>query len=188
MNTIQTDHRRSRALSGSDRITPGPIATFFSFPNPVNELAARTVAAGVVAMSVLAIASRQGWPLIVIAYGFWARVATGPKASPLGQLAVRVVAPRLGAPRLVPGPPKRFAQAIGTAFSTAALVCWFGPGWHLASWVLLGMLAGAALLESAAGICLGCIGFADLMRAGVIPESVCEECAKVSLRHPELAA
>jgi len=188
MNTIRTDHRRSRALSGSDRITPGPIGTFFSFPNPVNELAARTVAAGVVATSILAIASHQGWPLIVIAYGFWARVATGPKASPLGQLAVRVVAPRLGAPRLVPGPPKRFAQAIGTAFSTAALVCWFGPGGHLASGVLLGMLAGAALLESAAGICLGCIGFADLMRAGVIPESVCEECAKVSLRHPELAA
>ncbi len=163
------------------------MARFFSFPNPVNELAARTVAAGVVAMCAVAFATRQGWPLIVIAYGFWARVATGPKASPLGQLAVRVVAPRLGPARPVPGPPKRFAQAMGTAFSTAALICWFGPGWHLASWVLLGMLTAAALLESAAGICLGCICFSALMRAGVIPESVCEECAQVSLRHPELA-
>jgi len=164
------------------------MARFFSFPNPVNELAARTVAAGVVAMCAVAFATRQGWPLIVIAYGFWARAATGPKASPLGQLAVRLVAPRLGPARPVPGPPKRFAQAMGTAFSTAALICWFGPGWHLASWVLLGMLTVAALLESAAGICLGCICFAALMRAGVIPDSVCEECSKVSLRHPELAA
>jgi hypothetical protein len=138
-------------------------------------------------MCIAALATRQGWLLIVITYGFWARVATGPKASPLGQVAVRLVAPRLGPARPVPGPPKRFAQAMGTAFSTAALMCWFGPGWHLAAWVLVGMLGVAALLESALAICLGCIAFAALMRAGIIPESVCEECAQVSLRHPELA-
>ena len=85
---------------------------------------------------------------------------------------MRFIAPRLGPARPVPGPPKRFAQAIGTAFSTAALVCWFGPGWHLAALVLVGLLGAAALLESAGGICLGCIGFAALMRAGLIPESV----------------
>jgi hypothetical protein len=163
------------------------MARLFSFPNPVNELAARTVAAGVVVMCAVAFATRQGWPLIVIAYGFWARVATGPKASLLGQFAVRVVAPRLGPARPVAGPPKRFAQAMGVAFSTSALICWFGPGWHLASWVLLGMLTSAALLESAGGICLGCIAFSALMRAGVIPESVCEQCAQISFRHTELA-
>ncbi len=140
-----------------------------------------------VALCVAALASRQGWLVVVIAYGFWARVLTGPTASPLGQLAVRVVAPRLGRARPVPGPPKRFAQAMGTAFSTAALICWFGPGWHLATWVLVGMLGTAAILESAFAICLGCIAFAGLIRAGVIPESVCEECAQVTLRHPELA-
>jgi hypothetical protein len=161
-------------------------ANFFKFPNPVNELAARTVAAGVVAMCIVALVFRQGWMLIPIAYGFWARVATGPKASPLGQIAVRVVAPRLGEARPVPGPPKRFAQAIGTAFSTAALVTWFGFGWHVATWVLIALLGSAALLESSLGICLGCIGFAALMRAGVVPESVCAECAQISLRHPEL--
>lgn len=164
-----------------DRLT-----SFFSFPNPVNELAARTVAAGVVAMCVVAFATRQGWVLIPITYGFWARVATGPKASPLGQIAVRLVAPRLGPARPVPGPPKRFAQAIGTAFSTAALVSWFGFGSHIAAWVLLSMLGLAALLEAAFGICLGCIGFAALMRAGIVPDSVCEECAQVSVRHPHL--
>jgi len=164
------------------------VATFFEFPNPVNELAARTVAAGVVVMCVATLVWGQGWLLIPMAYGFWARVATGPKASPMGQIAVRVIAPRLGPARLVPGPPKRFAQAMGTAFSTAALVTWFGFGLHAATWVLVGMLGSAALLESAFGICLGCIAFAALMRAGIVPESVCAECAQVSLRHPELGA
>ena len=164
----------------------GRARRFFSFPNPVNELAARTVAAGVVVLSLAILAWGQGWLLIPLAYGFWARVATGPKMSPLGQLAVRVVAPRLGEARLVPGPPKRFAQAIGTAYSTAALVTWFGFGEHAAAYVLVAILSAAAILESAFGICLGCIGFAALMRAGVIPESVCAECGEISLRHPEL--
>lgn len=164
----------------------GRVDSFFKFPNPVNELAARTVAAGVVLLCAATLATRQGWLLIPITYGFWARVATGPKASPLGQFAVRVVAPRLGPARPVPGPPKRFAQAIGTAFSTAALVSWFGLGSHTAAYVLVALLGAAALLESAFGICLGCIGFAALMRAGIVPESVCAECAQISLRHREL--
>ena len=36
------------------------------------------------------------WLLIPLAYGFWARVLTGPKLSPLAWLAMNVVAPRLG--------------------------------------------------------------------------------------------
>ena len=87
--------------------------SLFAFPDPVNEVSARTVAAGVVALCLIALASGQAWLTVVIAYGFLARVATGPTLSPLGQLATRVVTPRLGlAPRYVPGPPKRFAQGI----------------------------------------------------------------------------
>lgn len=158
----------------------------FSFPNPVNELAARTVAAGVVVMSVLALALGLPWLLVPLAYGFWARVLTGPSLSPLGQLATRVVAPVLpGAPRPTPGPPKRFAQGIGTALATAAVVVWTTAGWGVAEW-LVGALAAAAFLEAALGLCLGCRIFSLLMRAGVIPASVCEECADVSRRHPEL--
>ena len=37
-------------------------------------------------------------------------------------------------------------------------------------------------LESLLGVCVGCIVFAQLMRLRVIPESVCAECANVSLR------
>ena len=161
----------------------------FTFPNPVNEYAARTVAAGVVVMCVVAVAFQQPWVLVPLAYGFWARVLTGPTLSPLGQLATRVVAPRLGGlPRLVAGPPKRFAQAVGAVFSTTALILWFGFGLSTATWVVVSLLASAALLESAFGICLGCIAFGFLMRAGVVPEEVCAACADISLRHPPVPA
>ena len=164
----------------------GSAGGFFSFPNPVNEYAARTVAAGVVVMAVVALAVPAPWMLIPLTYGFWARVLTGPRLSPLGQLATRVVAPRLSAqPKLTPGPPKRFAQAIGVAFTTGAVILWATVGWDAAAW-LIGALAVAAFLESAFGLCLGCRVFAVLMRLGVIPESVCEECADLSRRHPEL--
>ena len=161
----------------------------FSFPNPVNEYAARTVAAGVLVMSVAAIAFRQPWILVPLAYGFWARVLTGPTLSPLGQFATRVVAPRLPwGPKMVAGPPKRFAQAMGVAFSTTALILWFGFDLATATWVVVGLLATAALLESAFAICLGCIAFGVLMRAGVIPDEVCAACADISLRHPTISA
>jgi len=72
-------------------------------------------------------------------------------------------------PKMVAGPPKRFAQAIGVVFSTTALVLWFGFHLAVATWVVVGLLATAATLESALGICLGCIGFGYLMKAGIIP-------------------
>ncbi len=151
----------------------------FSFPNPVNEVSARLVAAGVVLMCVLTIVLDLRWATIVIAYGFVARVLTGPTLSPLGQFVTRVVTPRLPiAERPVAGPPKRFAQAIGVAFSLTALIL-TGLGYWTAAEVFLGLLAAAALLESAFGICLGCKAFALLMRAGVVPEEVCERCSDI---------
>ena len=148
----------------------------FSFPNPVNEVSARLVAAGVVLMCVLTIAFDLRWATAVIAYGFVARVLTGPTLSPLGQFVTRVVTPRLRlAERPVAGPPKRFAQGMGVAFSVTALIL-TGLGYWTAAEVFLGLLAAAALLESAFGICLGCKAFAILMRAGVVPEEVCERC------------
>lgn len=149
----------------------------FSFPNPVNEVSARLVAAGVVTMAVAAIAFDARWVTILLAYGFVARVLTGPKLSPLGQVVTRVVTPRLGVePRPVAGPPKRFAQAIGVVFSVTALVLTFGLDQWGAAKIALGLLATAAFLESAFGFCLGCKAFALLMRAGVVPEEVCDRC------------
>ncbi|HEY8524934.1 MAG TPA: DUF4395 domain-containing protein [Acidimicrobiales bacterium] len=158
------------------------MASIFGFPDPVNEVSARVVAAGVVVLGLATIALGQPWLTVVIAYGFVARVLTGPTLSPLGQLATRVVTPRLRvAPRLVPGPPKRFAQGIGVAFSATAAVLALGFGLEGAAYVVLGLLVAAAALEAGLGFCLGCRIFALLMRAGVIPRAVCERCADLDL-------
>jgi hypothetical protein len=149
----------------------------FSFPDPVNEVSARLVAGAVVLMAVATIAFDQPWMTLLLAYGFVARVLTGPTLSPLGQVVTRLITPRLGLePRPVPGPPKRFAQGIGAAFSSTAAVLALGVGERGAAYVVLGLLAAAATLESVFGYCLGCKAFALLMRTGMIPESVCERC------------
>ena len=160
----------------------------FSFPNPVNEVSARLVAGGVVLLSLITIVFDQPWLTAVIAYGFLARVLTGPKLSPLGQLVTRVVTPRLPlAARPVPGPPKRFAQGIGATFSATAAVLALGFGLTTAAYVVLGLLIVAATLESVFGLCIGCRAFAVLMRAGVIPEEVCERCNNIRAELPEAA-
>jgi hypothetical protein len=154
----------------------------FSFPNPVNEKAARSVAAAVCVLCVVTLATGAYWIAAVLAYGFVARVLTGPTLSPLGQLATRAIAPRRGAPKLVPGPPKRFAQAMGATFTIAIALFALAGGDHFVADVLLGLMIVASGLESIFAICLGCHAFALLMRAGVIPQRVCVECANIGLR------
>jgi hypothetical protein len=154
-----------------------------SFPDPVNETSARLVAAGVVVQSVAFLAIREWWVLVPLAYGFLARVAAGPRFSPLGRVVTRVVTPRVRRDhRFVPGPPKRFAQAIGAVFSVGALVAQLAGAVPVAV-VLMGGLVVAASLEALGGICLGCIAFRWLMRWGVIPARVCAACNDLALRH-----
>jgi hypothetical protein len=155
----------------------------FSFPNPVEEISARLVAGGVVLLGVVTLVTHHPLLLLaVLAYGFVARVLTGPKLSPLGRLVTEVVRPRLPvAPRPVAGPPKRFAQGVGATFTIAALLLALA-GFDLPVTVLLGVLVVFASLESFLGFCMGCTVFGWLMRAGVIPASVCLECADISRR------
>lgn len=154
----------------------------FAFPNPVNDKAARVVAAVVLVTALVILLTGAYWLLIPLAYGFWARVLTGPTLSPLGWAAQNVIAPRLGAKKPVPGPPKRFAQGMGAAMGTVALVCWLAIGSHTATDVVLGLFVIAAGAESIFGYCLGCQVFGVLMRIGLIPETVCAECADISGR------
>lgn len=155
-----------------------------SFPNPVNEKAARAVAGGALILAILTLVTQWYWLLIPLAYGFVARVLTGPTLSPLGQLATRVLAPRLGPPKLVPGPPKRFAQGMGATITVAAVVLYFGFGLTAVMLVLVALIVVAAALESVLAFCMGCTIFAWLMRLGVIPASVCEECSNLTQRGP----
>jgi hypothetical protein len=160
----------------------------FSFPDPVNEVSARLVAGGVALASLITIVFAQPWLTALIAYGFLARVASGPTLSPLGQLVTRVVTPRLGvAERPVPGPPKRFAQAIGAVFSVSAALLALALHLTTAAYVLLALLLVAATLESVFGLCLGCKAFAVLMRLGAIPPRVCERCNDIAAATPRRA-
>jgi hypothetical protein len=153
------------------------MASIVGFPDPVNEVSARVVAAGVVVLALATIALDQPWLIALIAYGFVARVVTGPTLSPLGTLATRVITPRLGVdPRYVPGPPKRFAQGIGAVTSVSAAVLALGFGLRGPAYVLLAVLVVAASLEAVLGYCVGCRIFAVLTRLGVVPQSVCERC------------
>jgi hypothetical protein len=154
--------------------------SLISFPNPVNEVTARVTASGVVVLAVTSIALQLPWLSIVLAVGFLLRVMAGPRLSPLALLASRVIVPRLPwGPRMVAGPPKRFAQSIGLAFSITAALLFYAFSLDTAAYVVLGALVFAAVLESAFGICLGCRAFALLMRAGVIPAEVCESCNNI---------
>ncbi|MBJ7472687.1 MAG: DUF4395 domain-containing protein [Solirubrobacteraceae bacterium] len=151
-----------------------------TFPNPVNEVAARVVAGFVALLGLLAVVFQLPWLAPIMAVGFALRVACGPKLSPLGLLATRVIVPRLPfEAKMVSGPPKRFAQTVGLVFTATATVLFFGVGATTAGYVLMGGLVAAATLESAFGFCLGCKAFALLMRVGVIPEEVCEACSDI---------
>jgi hypothetical protein len=155
-----------------DRVTG--VRSLFQFPDPVNETSARVVAAGVVMMGVLFLATGSGWVLWPLVYGFAARVATGPTLSPLGRLATQVVTPNLAGPhRLVPGRPKRFAQGVGLTFSAGAGVAWL-LGLHALTYGLIAGLVMAATLESAFAVCLGCMVFNRIWG--------CADCADISNR------
>jgi hypothetical protein len=159
--------------------------TLPSFPNPVDEVSVRLVAGGVLVLAASFVFTTWTPLVVVLAYGFVARVLAGPRLSPLGLLVMRGVRPRLPlAPRPVPGPPKRFAQGIGALLSTLALVLALG-GASTGARVVVALIVGAAALESLGGFCVGCAIFGFLMRRGIVPESVCETCNDITLRPRE---
>lgn len=155
-----------------------PARRLLSFPDPVNETSARLVAGGVVLEAAAFLVFGEWWILVLMVCGFAARVATGPTLSPLGQLATRVGTPllerRLGvASRLVPGPPKRFAQVIGLVVSGGALLATSLGATALAS-TLVALLVVAASLEAFFGVCVGCIAYQAIWG--------CPDCSDVSER------
>ena len=160
------------------------VSLVFGFPHPVDEVSARLVAGGVVVMTIAELATHNRLLLAVLAYGFVARLLTGPTLSPLGRLVTQVVRPRLDiTPRPVPGPPKRFAQGVGVLFTASALVLALVGAWTAVT-ALLTVLLVFATLEATVGFCMGCVVFRALMRAGVIPAHVCAECNDIWNREP----
>jgi hypothetical protein len=109
-------------------------------------------------------------------------VLAGPTFSPLGQFVTRVVTPRIRVEhRLVPGSPKRFAQGVGVAFSGGALAADLLGASTVALVLIVGLVV-AATLESVFAFCLGCVVFNRLIAWRIIPASMCNSCADLSLR------
>lgn len=172
------------ASSTPPRNSTLPILRFFqatfTFPHPVNEIAARWVAGMVVVLTLGIVLSNVYWLMFVLAYGFLARVLTGPKLSPMGLLATRLFVPRLGnRTKMVAGPPKRFAQAVGLVFSATALILVYGFGMEIVAEGVLVVLALFAALESFVGFCTGCFVFGYLIKWGLVPEKTCKRCADI---------
>ncbi|MDH4146734.1 MAG: DUF4395 domain-containing protein [Acidimicrobiia bacterium] len=156
----------------------------FRFPEVVDERAARVVATGVVGLALLYLASGATFLLALMALGFAARVASGPRFSPLARFATQVVVPRLAGPaRPTAGAPKRFAQGIGALTSSAALAAALVGALGVAQG-LVAVLVVAAGLESALGFCIGCRLYRAGVRLGLLDRDGCTACADLSRRSP----
>ena len=159
------------------------ITNFFSFPELINEVAARLVAIGVLVLSsvvLFLLIDKNNYVLIflsILIYGFLARVSSGPKISPLALFVTKLIVPRLNfKEKLVPGPPKRFAQGIGLIFSLFTAIT-FVVNLNSISIILISILILFAALEAFIGFCAGCKVFKLLMNIGLIPNNVCEKCS-----------
>lgn len=159
------------------------ITNFFSFPELINEVAARLVAIGVLVLSsvvLFLLIDKNNYVLIflsILIYGFLARVSSGPKISPLALFVTKLLVPRLNfKEKLVPGPPKRFAQGIGLIFSLFTAIT-FVVNLNSISILLISILILFAALEAFIGFCAGCKVFKLLMNIGLIPNDVCEKCS-----------
>ena len=121
--------------------------------------------------------------LLFLIYGFLARVISGPTLSLFGLLATKIIVPyieKLGVKeKLVPGPPKRFAQSIGLLLSAIALVFYLIDVSLVAN-SFISIILIFAILESCLSFCAGCYVFQRLMTWGLIPEDTCEKCNNIS--------
>ena len=128
----------------------------------------------------------------VIVVGYLVGLAYHPIAWALPVLAVMMLAavasPSLNVPRLLylhwlkpagivkprvaqeDPAPHRFAQLLGGVFLAAASV-FVITGLLLVAWVLAWIVAALAFLNFAFNICVGCIMYAQLVRAGLLPLS-----------------
>ncbi len=160
------------------------MAPVLFFPRVVDDVTVRLVAAQVLVVAALAAATGWFWLFGLLAVDFALRVSFGPR-SPLAQVALRVLRPRVLAPeRPTPGAPKRFAATIGLVMSLLVLLFAYGLGWTAAAWVVVAVMVVFPLLEAALGLCVGCRLFALLMRLGAVPADVCAECADITRRRP----
>jgi len=139
-----------------------------SQPTQVDPRGLRVVAAitAVVLAAVLVIPSEPvRIVLLAVQVAVFATAALiGLQASPYAIFYAKVVRPRIGAPaELEDARPPRFAQVVGLAFTTIALVALLVGATTIAL-VATAFALVAALLNAAVGLCLGCEMYLVLRR------------------------
>ena len=160
---------------------PTILREIFSFPETINEYAARMVAGFIVIFALTYLYSHNIYLLAFMVYGFLARVMAGPSLSPIALLVTKILIPKMGNPYAeCPGPPKRFAQFVGLVFTSSAFY-FVMRGQTTPAYLLIGVLAIFASLESIMGFCAGCWFFKKMMKWGWIPQRVCEKCNDILL-------
>lgn len=128
----------------------------------VDESAARVNGSIVLLILAAALITGSAWPLAYLAVDFAIKVFAGFALSP-NCLIARFVADRLGLPqRPVSSAPKRFAALLGLVMSVAGLIAAFVVGSQTAFLILTGVFALLAVLESFAGVCVGCLIYSAL--------------------------
>ena len=159
------------------------------FPSIVDDVTVRLIAGAVLVGSTLALLSGWWWLYAVLAVEFVLRAGWGPSASPLARAVQRFVRPRLATPpRYTAGPPKRFAASIGAVMTAAAAALGLVAALTGSTAAGVAVLAiGVVMvvfpaLEAFFGFCVGCVLFGLLMRAGLVPEDVCLDCADLTRR------
>lgn len=111
----------------------------------------------VLAIILVSIPSSLATTLLVIqAIAFGLGAFVGLHAQPYGVIYRKLVAPRLSAPTNFEAPqPPRFAQLVGFIFAAVGLVALLA-GSTLIAQIAVGFALGAAFLNAAFAICLGC--------------------------------
>ena len=151
------------------------LKSIFSFPDTINEYAARMVAGFILIMSLSYLYSHNIYLLVFMVYGFLARVVAGPSLSPIALLVTKIIIPQMGNPYIeCPGPPKQFAQFVGLIFTSLALYFRIN-GDSTTPYLLIGVLTIFAFMESIMGFCAGCWFFKKMMKWGWIPQKICEK-------------
>ncbi len=117
------------------------------------------ITTGVLLAVLLASAVSTGLAAVILAVQalvFAIGALRGPRQHPYGKLFAAFVAPRLGpVSEREPVQPLRFAQFVGLIFAVVGLVG-FVAGAPLLGVIATAFALGAAFLNAAFGICLGC--------------------------------
>lgn len=122
--------------------------------NHVNEKVVRFIAAQVILLTLVTLVTDWIWLALFLAVDFALRAFTRIP-SPLAFIAKRLAKVFQLTPKPIFAPPKRFAAALGFAFSLLIAI-FFYLHFPLAAYVTGAILILCATLEAVFNICLGC--------------------------------